>query len=344
MSPRIGVRTGLVLLALAAVATVLAGFARFAWLADLAVNFRLHFALAALAAAALLAIGRSWRGVASAGLVLLVNAWYIAVSIEAPQQSVRVWGGQTAHASSSAPNTNSRPPLAVRIAAANVFHSNHEFTRLFDWLRAEQPDVISIEEVSAAWLTQLVALEADYPYRKASPFNGRFQTVMLSRWPIDVESVPRLATANSRNVEAVVRVRGTPIRVIAVHATWPLTPAHAVRRNREYAGFASGARTVREPLVLIGDFNSSALSPHFQSTLLADAGLRSAAAGYGWQPTWPVGVLPLGIQIDHALVSPQLEVVAFRRGPEVGSDHRPIVVDLELLDGPAVAVAAHAGR
>lgn len=331
-------------LALAAIATALAGLAQVAWLADVAVNFRLHYALAALVAAALLAIGGAWRAVVFAGLVLLVNAWHIAGSIRAPPQSVRTWGGQTAHASSVAPATNDRNPLAVRIAAANVLHKNREFARLFEWLQAEQPDVIAIEEVSAPWLAQLVALEADYPHRRVSPSNGRFRTVMLSRWPIDADFVPRLAAADARNVEAVVRVRGRPIRVVAVHATWPLTPAHAARRNLEFAGFASGARTVSEPLVLIGDFNSSALSPHFQSTLLADAGLRSAAAGYGWQPTWPVGVLPLGIQIDHALVSSQLEVVSFRRGPEIGSDHRPIVVDLELLDRPAVAVAAHVGH
>jgi endonuclease/exonuclease/phosphatase (EEP) superfamily protein YafD len=39
---------------------------------------------------------------------------------------------------------------------------------------------------------------------------------------------------------------------------------------------------------------------------------------------------PAGIQIDHALVSPGVQVRNFRRGPRVGSDHLPVVVDLAL--------------
>ena len=36
----------------------------------------------------------------------------------------------------------------------------------------------------------------------------------------------------------------------------------------------------------------------------------------------------LGIQIDHALVSPEVQVQRFSRGPGNGSDHRPIVIDV----------------
>ena len=82
-----------------------------------------------------------------------------------------------------------------------------------------------------------------------------------------------------------------------------------------------------KPFMALGDLNVSPFSPQF-ATLLRRGGLRSAAAGHGWQPTWPSVFPPLGIQIDHALVSPEVRVMGFQRGPANGSDHRPIIVDV----------------
>jgi endonuclease/exonuclease/phosphatase (EEP) superfamily protein YafD len=74
--------------------------------------------------------------------------------------------------------------------------------------------------------------------------------------------------------------------------------------------------------------------------MLADGRLHDAAAGRGWQATWPTFLPPLGIRIDHALVSGGIRVNSFQRGRLQGSDHRPIVVDLLLpaqrLDAPRV--------
>jgi hypothetical protein len=52
----------------------------------------------------------------------------------------------------------------------------------------------------------------------------------------------------------------------------------------------------------MGDLNVSPFSPHFQA-LLSGGNLKSAAQGFGWQPTWPTFLPPAGIQIDHALTA-----------------------------------------
>ena len=50
--------------------------------------------------------------------------------------------------------------------------------------------------------------------------------------------------------------------------------------------------------------------------------------------SWPAEYCPLGITIDHCLVSPDIEVKQRLVGPDVGSDHLPVIVDL-LLETPA---------
>jgi endonuclease/exonuclease/phosphatase family metal-dependent hydrolase len=108
-----------------------------------------------------------------------------------------------------------------------------------------------------------------------------------------------------------------------------MAPASARRRNQQLALLAEHARVVTLPLVVVGDMNITSFSPHFQQ-LLIDGGLRSAAEGFGWQPTWPTFFPPAGIQIDQALVNSRVAVEHFTRGGTEGSDHLPIVVDLVL--------------
>ena len=64
--------------------------------------------------------------------------------------------------------------------------------------------------------------------------------------------------------------------------------------------------------------------------LIRQTGLRDSALGFGVQPTWPAGMLLARIQIDQCLVSEDLKVVRRDVGPDVGSDHLPLVVELAL--------------
>jgi endonuclease/exonuclease/phosphatase family metal-dependent hydrolase len=108
-----------------------------------------------------------------------------------------------------------------------------------------------------------------------------------------------------------------------------MAPASAARRNEQLALLAERARAVTLPLVVVGDMNITPFSPWFQQ-LLVDGALRSAADGFGWQPSWPSFIPLAGIQIDHALVNSRVAVEHFTRGSPTGSDHLPIVTDLVL--------------
>jgi endonuclease/exonuclease/phosphatase (EEP) superfamily protein YafD len=131
-------------------------------------------------------------------------------------------------------------------------------------------------------------------------------------------------------IQATLTIGGRSLRLFGVHASWPVVPRSGARRNQQLMLLARHAQRVTTmPLLVVGDLNVSPFSPWF-ARLLADGGLRSATEGFGWQPTWPVFLPPAGIQIDHALVNAAVTVRAFRRGPFIGSDHWPIVVDLVL--------------
>jgi endonuclease/exonuclease/phosphatase family metal-dependent hydrolase len=63
---------------------------------------------------------------------------------------------------------------------------------------------------------------------------------------------------------------------------------------------------------------------------LGDAPVRDCARGHGLVNSWPSFFPPASIRIDHCLASPHWRVRRLAAGPGLGSDHRPMINDLEL--------------
>jgi endonuclease/exonuclease/phosphatase family metal-dependent hydrolase len=102
-----------------------------------------------------------------------------------------------------------------------------------------------------------------------------------------------------------------------------------VARDRALRQAAALAMTRPDATVLLGDLNLTPYAPAF-ARLVAESGLRDALDGVAWRPTWQAGFWPLALPIDHVLVPRGACVVGHEIGPDVGSDHRPLRVTLQL--------------
>lgn len=311
------------LLAIGLVASsLLALVARWFWWADLLVHFRVQYVALALLLGVLAAWRRRRVWLAAAAIALLLNAPPV----------LRSWLLPPAHAVPAiapAGDADARAWARVRIGAANLLWHNRSHDDALRWARGADADVLVFVEVDPHWYVALQALRTRYPYEYAESRPGWSGTLVLSRWPL--RHVARLDTGSPRTQDSVLDVLMPrhPWRLIAVHATWPLGPAVSGWRAADLAAIAATARASTLPVVATGDFNLSPWSPHFEALLRAGT-LRDAAAGRGWQPTWPTFLPPLGIQIDHVLVSPSVAVNSFGVGTIEGSDHRPVLADLLL--------------
>jgi endonuclease/exonuclease/phosphatase (EEP) superfamily protein YafD len=79
------------------------------------------------------------------------------------------------------------------------------------------------------------------------------------------------------------------------------------------------------PALVVGDFNLVVESPRFRSDWgrWHDAfDRRGFGTGYTWHSRW------YGLRIDHVLHDDRWATRAFTVGPDVGSDHRPLLVEL----------------
>lgn len=300
----------------ALVASAIAWRAADWWLADLATHFRLQYlVLAVLAAAVYAGLRRpTWLVIALA--TILLNA-----------RPVFTWF--TAPVAASAFSTVASTALPVRVAAANLFWRSDEYAAVREWAQGSGADLLVFVEVTDRWAKELTPMRNRWPHALLALKPGHSGTLVLSRWPL--RQVAVLSTHSRGTPDPVVEVAmpGRPWTLVPVHANWPMGRLASAFRASDLRGLATIAARNDWPLLAIGDFNLSPLSPHF-AALLRDGCLRSAAAGRGWQPTWPVFLPVIGIQIDHALVSPDIAVNSFRVGAIKGSDHRPIIVDLGI--------------
>jgi endonuclease/exonuclease/phosphatase (EEP) superfamily protein YafD len=312
--------SGVLLLALAGSATLLALLARQSWLLELFTHYRPYYLLALLLAAGVLLPLHRRLAVLAAVLALLNLLWV------APY--LAGFGSAVLRAEASGE--------PVRIIALNLWYRNDQHQRVLDYLRGRDADVLVLSELTPAWRTALAELEPGYPYRELIPQPGSQGIGVYSRLPLDVRGRSNLGFAGSNNVLADLELPGGTLAVYAVHLAAPMSADKAAGRNAQLDTLASllAARQAADPQLLgqlvIGDLNITPFSPWFRD-FLAAGGLEDVARRRGLLLTWPAAVTPPLIGIDHALVTPGTPVVALRTGPRVGSDHLPLELTLDAL-------------
>ena len=300
--------------ALASFAT-LTGFAGRWWFFDLAAHFRVQYAMAlGLGALVMLAWRQPLWAAVFAGFAL-INA-----AILAP----RFLGSAEAVTGISGP--------IFRVLLTNVHSDNRDRERIRRVIAEANPDVIVLLEVTPWLIAQLADLADRYPHRIAEPQEGNFGIALFSRLPLRNTAVISLGPAGLPSLKVEVEADGRRFTVVGTHPLPPIGAAMTGDRNAQLADLARLAQQTRQtgqPLLALGDFNLSPWSPHF-AQLLADSGLRDSAAGRGIQPSWPVGWPPLWIPIDHVLYSDGIQIRHRVIGPDLGSDHYPVIVDFQV--------------
>jgi endonuclease/exonuclease/phosphatase (EEP) superfamily protein YafD len=305
---------GLFLTVIALVATLCTVAAPRFWVLDLAVHFRLQYAALALVGCVILLATGHARWAALAFLVAAIQAL-----ICAPLLISRAPAAASADLAGSA---------ALRLTVINVWFRNRQFQRVIDFIARERPDAVVLAEVTAEWEQALLAVGGEYAHRYATRGRRGKGILVLSRWPMQPAVLPGFSDLEPA-VSATLLINDRSVQLLSVHTSWPLGAKSSALRDRQLAQLGEFVRCQRGPLIVLGDLNVSPFSRHFQA-LLAGGNLKSAAQGFGWQPTWPTFLPPAGIQIDHALTGPGVTVTNFRRGSSVGSDHLPIVIDCVL--------------
>lgn len=303
------VRRGVtVLVVLAGVPSVLGLLDRWTPYLELATLFRLQYA-ALLGAAAVAALAlRTYRLALGALLLVVLNVAVIAHVPRAP-----------AAASAGAPR--------LRFLVANVEYGNHDYDRLVRLVREVDPDVIGLTELTPAWVRALDSPLKDHPNRRLAPEEGAYGAGLYSKVPLRESRIERFPAGGSPSVVAIVAIDTRPLAVVVTHVH---TPFAGGSRTRQLHALADELRMLGKPAAVCGDFNAVPWSQPIYD-LAEEADLRSIYGRFGLAATWPADSSRLfRVPLDNCLVSERVAVADRRVGPDIGSDHLPLIVDLAL--------------
>ena len=306
--------TILLLTAVTAV-TATAAFAKWDWRADLLTHFVPLWFIGAFVAFTLAALAGARKTAIIALLVTLIHAfalvpWYLPPRWLTAGEATKEDGN-------------------LRLLFANVNFMNQDHRPVLKMIAEDEPDIIVLQEVTLAWEKALAPLEDHYPHRFVHPRRNPGGLGVWSKVAFDQTGLTPYPNLRGWPIlQVAFQWRGTPVTLLSAHPFPPL-PAGGARANRtQFRLIEDRIRAIQGPLILAADLNSTMWSPEYAQ--MRKTGLDSTRRGYGIQGTWYQHHAHLWLPIDHVLVSTEFRTQHFRVGRPIGSDHRPLIVDLRL--------------
>lgn len=272
----------------------------------------------------------------------LVGAFFLSLAWAAIREipwAILTFGIMALNAHLLMPWWNTQPPVAkeaavpVSIFQYNVYQYNRKPEAATDWLLAQEKpfDIVILLEVSDENIGAFAKLKERYRYFTVATDKNYRGTAVFTNLPNSHLAITRIAGYLSPYVTLTSTVNAKPFILYAIHPPSPISHNNTILRNQLFATVADEAAKTRHAGVstlIVGDFNSTPWSPAF-SRLTQESGLRDAQNGQGFTHSWPT-YLPafMGIAIDHLLISPNIAVEKRKTGPDLGSDHLPIISTL----------------
>lgn len=228
----------------------------------------------------------------------------------------------------TSPRAEPNAPHQIKLIQFNAWRDNVDLDRAARWIAAQEPDVVVIQEGSPA---VAAAMHRHGNWRAACE---RCSVMIFSRVPLEKVRLQRPdGLALPSTVGARLRAPdGGAYTVVGVHYTWP---TNVRKHERQVAGLTKALKPFpSDRLIVAGDFNSTPWSAA-RRRQDAELGLERRTKAL---LTWPARTyerwgLTLGmpiLPIDHIYAGAAWRTVEVQRGPELGSDHYPVVARFAL--------------
>ncbi|NJN54896.1 MAG: hypothetical protein HC804_09150 [Anaerolineae bacterium] len=236
-----------------------------------------------------------------------------------------------------------RTSFSLRIMTFNVLVSNTASDKLTSSIKAEEPDVIGFQELGSVTIAALRSqLGNEYPYDTFDEFEPR-GVGLMSRFPITaVAKFP--FPPKDLALHALIDWDGQPVHVFVVHLSAnnifdnslislpQLVQERYTQRADQVTRLQEQLAEIMEPVVLLCDCNFTDTSEAYGRL---NSRLNDSYRRPGWGPghTLYTKGIPFRVQrVDYIWHSPHFVSRASHVGQDGGSDHRPVISTLSLLE------------
>jgi endonuclease/exonuclease/phosphatase (EEP) superfamily protein YafD len=290
-------------------ATLVGLLDRFSWAFEAADVFRLQYLVVLVAAVlAALLLRRPWLAVLAAALA----------AVNFAVLGIPVIGTITAP---SGPTS-----AELRLVVANVEVGNRDFAAVRRLVAQTRPDLFGVTELTPEMARHLREQLSGYRRSVIRPRDDAYGIGVYSRVPLLSAKIVHFPSDGPATVIARLRLSGETVTVVVTHVHTTFAGSIHVRQLEALA--AAARSQLGKHVVVCGDFNTPPWTGPLRD-FAADADLHDlygsrAWSGYSW-PTW--GSF-LRVPLDNCFVGKDMAVAGHHDGSDVGSDHRPLIVDV----------------
>ncbi len=249
----------------------------------------------------------------------------------------------------SPPREASSPRFNLQIAHLNLDRDNRNVAEVVGYIRSGRfpPDIVCLQEYTPVWDAELRRRLTGYRWAEAVPRSDSRGVAMLVRdaSTLRVDEVRVLQWLPGEQDRPTLAVRfarpGKPFTVLSLHTKRPQDVGTTTIQRRELdaaarwaAAEVGGIGGTKAPsgrsLVVIGDFNTTPWSAAYGDFLTASR-LHHVSGGAIKGSTFPAW-LPrfMSLPIDLCAATPDVLRFGASPGPDIGSDHRPLWVMLDM--------------
>lgn len=293
----------------AALATVLGLLGATWWPLDVLADWRLPLTVILVAAAVVTGFGYSRVSAAIFAAAAILN-----VALIAP-----MYLEEQPH-----PSSDER----VRVVSLDVGKAPDVRPAVLDWANTVEADIVVLARADGTWSRAIEQLNMPYRVVNDPGLNGGILVLARNGFPVTVAEDP----AGFEGVDAVITTTmgDRELTILALSVDRPVSALAADDRVRRFDTISANVRKMQGPVVILGNLETSRWSHAFKTLV---NGLTNSEDGYGYTATyvvldWPFIGPYAGIPVDHVLYRGPLTVPLRKVGPDLGVDHRPLLVHL----------------
>ncbi|RVT86877.1 endonuclease/exonuclease/phosphatase family protein [Rhodobacteraceae bacterium CCMM004] len=257
-------------------------------------------------------------------------------------QAWRIWPYTPLHGKEirfAAENSGSPAPV-IEAMASNVLMENEDHEAVLAVLRDRDPDIAFFMETNDRWAEALKPALDRYPHVTWHPKDDYYGLIFATRLKVREMDIRYLTVEETPTLFAELEdAQGTVFRFVGMHPKPPTPGVDTEERDDQLYYSARFARDSTVPVVIMGDFNAVAWS-HPAHKFKRIGEYLDPRIGRGPLPSFDATSRLMRFPIDQLYITPDIALLSFSRGPEVGSDHFPMFARFRMDKGEAARLNA----
>ena len=214
----------------------------------------------------------------------------------------------------------------ITIMASNVLMENKRHDLVRSAITETDPDILLLMETDQTWADALEEVLERYRTVVREVKDNYYGMIFATRLPVEAAEIVYLTKDDTPTAFAEMRDGlGRTFRFVGLHPQPPIPGEDTDDRDAEMLYSALFARKSGVPVIVAGDFNDAAWS-HTSWRFKRVGGFLDPRVGRGMIPSFDANSFWMRAPIDQFYATDDVAVRDFSLGPNVGSDHFPVIV------------------